>query len=148
MMKALYTICLFTALFMLNACQEKPQPLNVQVFETAANGNKLTSLTNFEGADNPVKIVLNPDSTYQKVTGFGGSFTESSAYLLNKLGKENRQKILEAYFGHDGARYSLTRTHINSCDFSLVQYAYVTEEDKALSTFSVEEDSEDIIPMN
>ena len=30
-------------------------------------------------------ININPDEKFQTITGFGGSFTESSAYLLNKL---------------------------------------------------------------
>lgn len=82
------------------------------------------------------------------ITGFGGSFTEASAHLLNQLGKENRDKILEAYFGESGARYSLTRTHINSCDFSLGNYSYApVEGDSNLVHFSVEEDLGDIIPM-
>ena len=55
---------------------------------------------------------------------FGGAFTESSAYLLNQLSKENRDKIITAYFSKDGANYSLQRTHMNSCDFSLNQYSY------------------------
>ena len=75
-------------------------------------------------------------------------FTEASASLLNRLGKDNRQKILEAYFGEKGARYSLTRTHINSCDFSLGQYSYApVEGDTALQNFSIEPDRDDIIPM-
>ena len=55
---------------------------------------------------------------------------------LNKLGKENRQRILEGYFGESGAKYSLTRTHMNSCDFSLSQYSYAPiEDDKELKHF-------------
>ena len=75
-------------------------------------------MAKFPAADSTISIVIQPEKTYQKITGFGGSFTEASAYLLNKVSKENRNKILEAYFGESGARYSLTRTHINSCDFS------------------------------
>ncbi|HRF41862.1 MAG TPA: glycosyl hydrolase family 30, partial [Saprospiraceae bacterium] len=69
--------------------------------------------------ENPLEINILPDETFQTVTGFGGSFTEASCYLLNRLSEANRAKVLEAYFGESGARYSLTRTHINSCDFSL-----------------------------
>ncbi|MEL6989202.1 MAG: glycoside hydrolase family 30 protein, partial [Bacteroidota bacterium] len=65
----------------------------------------------------------------------------------NKLSKENRKKIIDAYFGPDGSRYSLTRTHMNSCDFSLSQYSYTPNEDKALQDFSIKEDKDDIIPF-
>jgi len=121
--------------------------LQLEVYETSASGNKLTKITAFKSVREPNSIKLKPESKFQTITGFGGSFTESSAYLLNQLGVANRSKIIEAYFGDEGARYSLTRTHINSCDFSLGQYAYVTDEDKELGTFSIEEDSDDIIPM-
>ena len=119
----------------------------VQVFETSASGNKLRELTVFSISENITKIVIKPEEQFQTITGFGGSFTEASASLLNRLGKENRKKILEAYFGDNGARYSLTRTHINSCDFALSQYAYITEDDKELNNFSVKPDMDDIIPM-
>ena len=95
-----------------------------------------------------VKVVLEPHIKKQTVTGFGGSFTEATAYLLNQLSKKNRDLIIEAYFGESGAKYSLTRTHMNSCDFSLSQYSYApVEDDKELKHFSIEEDRGDIIPM-
>lgn len=123
-------------------------PLSVEVYETSAGGNKLERLSEFSKAEAPSSIQVNPEQTFQTITGFGGSFTESSAYLLNKLGKENRKKVLEAYFSTDGAQYSLTRTHINSCDFSLSQYSYApVADDMSLENFSIEEDMDDIIPM-
>lgn len=122
--------------------------LEVDVYETSASGNKLTKLTEFKPSENSSIIKINPDTTYQTITGFGGSFTESSAYLLNRLSKENRERILQAYFGEDGARYSLTRTHIASCDFSLNNYTYApVEGDLALKNFSIDEDRDDLIPM-
>lgn len=122
--------------------------LEVNVYETSASGNKLTKLTDFESSIKPSEIILNPNKTYQTITGFGGSFTESSAYLLNRLSKPNRDKILQAYFGEEGARYSLTRTHIASCDFSLNNYTYAPDEgDLNLENFSIDEDRDDLIPM-
>jgi glucosylceramidase len=119
-----------------------------EVYETSASGNKLTKLTEFISSENPSMIKINPDTTYQTITGFGGSFTESSAYLLNRLSKKNRDTILQAYFGEEGARYSLTRTHIASCDFSLNNYTYApVEGDLALENFTISEDKDDLIPM-
>ena len=94
------------------------------------------------------EIILNLDKQYQTITGFGGAFTESSAYLLNKLSKKNRDTIIKAYFGREGANYSLTRTHMNSCDFSLSQYSYSpVEDDVNLEHFTIKEDMDDLIPM-
>ncbi len=119
-----------------------------KVIETSEAGNKMKVIDSFVSAQKSVTISLDPSKTYQTITGIGGSFTESSAYLLNKLSPQNRELILEAYFGESGAQYSLTRTHINSCDFSLSNYAYVSDpEDKSLESFDIAHDKEDIIPM-
>ncbi|MDZ7806641.1 MAG: glycoside hydrolase family 30 protein [Gracilimonas sp.] len=122
--------------------------LEIEVYETSESGNKLTKVEAFTAADSAISVTLKPGETFQEITGFGGSFTESSAYLLNELSDENRNKILEAYFGESGARYSLTRTHMNSSDFSLGNYSYApVEGDTGLENFSIEEDRDDIIPM-
>lgn len=135
------------SLIMLGSCNTEKK-LEVEVYETSASGNKLEKVSGLVTSDNPISIKLMPEEMFQTITGFGGSFTESSAYLLNNLGEENRKKIIEAYFGDSGAKYSLTRTHINSCDFSLKNYSYAPiEGDKELKNFSIEEDKDDIIPM-
>ncbi len=132
----------------MTACGQEENMLEAEVYETSAGGNQLTLLTGFTPGSSPAKLTINPEETFQEITGFGGSFTESSAYLLNQLGPDNRDRILEAYFGESGARYSLTRTHMNSCDFSLDQYSYApVEGDTILESFSIDEDRDDIIPM-
>lgn len=126
----------------------RPKSLDVEVYETSENGHKLARLSEFPAAQTKVEVALLPEETFQTITGFGGAFTEASAYLLNRLGPANRAKILEAYFGENGARYSLTRTHINSCDFSLGNYSYApVDGDVELKHFSIAEDLDDLIPM-
>jgi len=133
-------------LSLMGACQNKMS--SVEIFETAANGNKLSPKTIQTVSEQALQINILPDRTFQTITGFGGSFTQSTAYLLAHLSEANRDKILQAYFGPDGARYSLTRTHINSCDFSLYQYAYDTiPGDTNLTHFSIAEDEKLLIPM-
>ncbi|OEK09109.1 glycosyl hydrolase family 30 [Flavivirga aquatica] len=130
------------------SCIDKQAHLKVEVYETSASGNKLQKLDKFEATNNSINVQLFPNQEFQTIIGFGGAFTESSAYLLNELSKENRNKILEAYFGKEGARYSLTRTHMNSCDFSLTNYSYASVEgDMSLENFSIDEDRNDLIPM-
>ncbi|WP_298225203.1 glycoside hydrolase family 30 protein [Flavobacterium sp.] len=131
----------------LNSCTAQKE-LQTTVYETSESGHALKKITTFSASENPVIISLNPDEKFQTITGFGGSFTESSAHLLNQLSKANRKKVLDAYFSKAGADYSLTRTHINSCDFSLKHYAYaMVDGDKNLENFSIAEDKDDIIPM-
>jgi glucosylceramidase len=137
---------LIPALF--SSCMQPNDTLEAEIFETSASGNKLAKVAEFPAAEEQALITLLPDEHYQTITGFGGSFTEASAHLLNLLSPENRNKILEAYFGESGARYSLTRTHINSCDFSLSNYSYAPiAGDTELEQFSIQEDMDDIIPM-
>ena len=143
-----YHIYIFLFL-MMTSCTKNDEPiLSVEVYETSASGNKLTMISEFSVGDTISSIKLLPDEKFQTITGFGGSFTEASAYLLKKLSKKNRDTILEAYFGERGAQYSLTRTHMNSCDFSLSNYSYApVAGDKELKNFSIDEDRDDLIPM-
>lgn len=149
-MKTVNYVIGFLFLWLMAGCSEKKQKqvLEVEVFETSANGNKLTKITDFSTADSLQVITILPEKQYQTITGFGGAFTESSAYLLNRLSKDNRDKILKAYFSKEGANYSLTRPHMNSCDFSLNNYSYTpVEDDVNLEHFTIEEDQDDLIPM-
>ncbi len=140
-----YLTLIFTLI--LGACMKK-EPLQAEIYQTSADGNQLTLLNREATGPSESKITLQPQTRFQTITGFGGSFTEASASLLNRLGDANRKKIIDAYFGPEGARYSLTRTHMNSCDFSLGQYSYApVEGDLQLDHFTIEEDREDIIPM-
>lgn len=122
--------------------------MTVDVYETSEKGNALTLIRDFKPAKKSLAIHVSPDKQFQKITGFGGSFTEASAFLLTKLSPENRMIILEAYFGKEGANYSLTRTHIASCDFSLTNYTYAkVENDLEMKHFSIQDDKNDLIPM-
>ena len=144
-MKTNYFLLTLILLIMMSCNNNK---LEVEVFETSEAGNSLTRISNFKNAETLSTIQLNPKKVYQTITGFGGAFTESSAYLLNKLSKKSRDSILQAYFSKEGANYSLTRTHMNSCDFSLSQYSYSpVKDDVKLEHFTIEEDKDDLIPM-
>ena len=130
------------------ACQNQPEMIaGAHAYQTSAAGDKLAEQQPVTDAPSAT-ITLKPETTFQEITGFGGAFTESSAYLLRLLSAENQQKIIDAYFGDDGARYSLYRTHMNSCDFSRSSYSYAdVEGDTALTNFSIDVDRVDLIPM-
>jgi glucosylceramidase len=81
---------------------------------------------------------VDPAKTYQKITGFGGALTESSAFVLEKLSPADRERVIKAYFDpKDGIGYTLARTHINSSDFSLENWACAETESDTLSGFSM-----------
>lgn len=145
-MKKLSAIFVLSLLFNLSCQSEKE--MEIEVYETSAAGNKLSRLDKFDTRENAIVIEILPEQTFQTITGIGGSFTEATAHLLGQLSEENRTKILEAYFGESGAKYSLTRTHIASCDFSLSNYTYAPiADDMTLENFSIAEDLNDLIPI-
>ncbi|UGS20116.1 glycoside hydrolase family 30 protein [Flavobacterium cyclinae] len=147
-MKFVHYIVSFLILVTMMNCKGVDSAIEVTVYETSESGNALKKVNEFSTSENKIEIHLIPEKKFQTITGFGGSFTEASAHLLNKLSKENRKKILEAYFSENGANYSLTRTTIASCDFSLKNYTYAkVENDLALEHFTIEDDKDDIIPM-
>ncbi|MGB8214024.1 MAG: glycoside hydrolase family 30 protein [Anaerolineales bacterium] len=126
---------------------------SIQVFLTARNtDDRLTEkdALSFQGQipDLP-SVLVDQQHRFQTVEGFGGAFTEAAADTFYKLSPEIRQEILRAYFSvQDGNGYSLCRTHINSCDFSLGNYAYTeVPGDVELKHFSIDRDRRQLIPM-
>ena len=128
----------------LQACSHK----TISVWETNSGGDKLVQKTEFAPAEKTVNIEVNSAEERQTLIGIGGSFTEATSSLLAQLSKEKRQEVINAYFGEDGARYSLTRTHIGSCDFSRGHYSYAMEKDDTLMEhFSIAVDEETLLPL-
>ncbi|MBE5950985.1 MAG: glucosylceramidase [Lachnospiraceae bacterium] len=124
--------------------------MGFHVYETEYKNNRFwaerTDIS--DGADMMRVINRYKECTYQKVNGFGGAFTESSGYNLTRLPEAVQEEVLDAYFSEDGLRYNLCRTHINSCDFALDNYAYVEDEtDTEFKTFDISRDHRYIIPM-
>ena len=143
----IFPVFLFVIALFLTSCASKKEVM-IQVYETSAAGHKLTPLEVFSKGEEVSKITINPKEKRQVITGFGGAFTESSASVLNKLSSEKSDQIINAYFSEKGAAYSLTRTHMNSCDFSLSNYSYTeVEDDTQLEHFSIAHDKDDLIPM-
>lgn len=103
-------------------------------------------------AGNPiakVSVLTDERVTFQTHLGFGGAFTEAAAVTLGKLSSENRAAFLRAYFDPiEGLGYNLCRTHINSCDFALGNYACADEPgDVELRSFHLNREKQAILPM-
>jgi len=92
-------------------------------------------------------VNIYPELKGQIIQGFGGAFTEATTYNYSLLGEANRKQVMEGYFGEDGLRYNMARTHIHSCDFSLGNYTYLKDGDESLDSFSIEHDRDNMIPM-
>ncbi|MDG1224197.1 MAG: glucosylceramidase [Candidatus Marinimicrobia bacterium] len=127
-------------------------PANLSPYLSSMNNdNRLTkvnikSLIKNKGSKKFIKI--HKENLKQTVLGFGGSFTESSASIYHDLSQTKKDEIIEAYFGETGNNYSIGRTHINSCDFSLENYAHCeTPGDIDLKKFSISRNKKDLIPF-
>jgi glucosylceramidase len=126
----------------------------VKQFCTArGSDDRLSELLPIEFVDGAepqgASVFIDTKVKFQEFFGFGGAFTEAAAVTLDKMPSRLRQEILAAYFSPDrGNAYTLCRTHINSCDFALGNYAYAdVAGDIELKHFSIERDRLSLIPM-
>lgn len=102
-----------------------------------------------EDADLPV-ISVDISSTDQEIIGFGGAITDATAFNFNRLPSEMQDWILQQYFGQDGIGFTVSRVHINSCDFSPHHYSFdEIPGDFELEHFdmNVTHDAKEMIPL-
>lgn len=135
-----------TVLILIASCSPKKNDYVVDVYQTSQSGDNLKIISNNptkQSVVNSKKISLriDTDQKFQEYVGFGASFTESSAWNLATIPAALRKEVLIRLFSPtEGAGFSLTRTHINSSDYSNGHYTYTESGDKSLSTFSIHED--------
>lgn len=100
-------------------------------------------------ADMPVSTVtLLPHHRFQQILGFGGAFTESSAYVFSQLSPQTQQQFIDACFDpKTGLGYTLGRVSIHSNDFSLCSYIYTDFNDLSLESFSLAHEQIWLLPM-
>ena len=122
-----------------------------EILLTSEKGDKIASKNNVffkEGKPSGTIIRISHDTIKQTIDGIGTSFTESSAFVLAHLENPDRREVMERIFGEKGANFSLTRTHIGACDFSVKgKYSYADKkDDKRLESFSIAADKEGFSP--
>ena len=95
------------------------------------------------------EIRIDNNQKFQTILGFGGAFTESAATTFYKMPESVQREIIKAYFSTEsGNGYTFGRTHINSCDFSLGNYAYdESAGDTELTQFNISRDHNALIPF-
>lgn len=117
-----------------------------QVWLTSAAGDKCAEkeAVVFQQGTAQNAIVIDINQKKQTIDGYGGSLTESSAFVLACLTPEQRKSILNELFSEEGANFSVVRTQIGSSDFS-VEGKYALNEvdgDTAMQFFSLDRDKE------
>lgn len=101
-----------------------------------------------DGGEENELLNLYPSVTYQTFEGFGGALTESAGYIYGQMGKEQKEELLQEYFGMEKMAYRMVRIPIDSCDFSLDHYEAVTEAaDKSFAGFQLERVEKNIWPL-
>lgn len=110
---------------------------------------KTTQFTASEHGYGHQVFVINPKRKYQNMVGIGGAFTESAGYVLSQVSESEQEKILKNYFDPElGLGYSLGRTHMNSSDFSLGNWACCEKDgDTELKSFNLDRTKKYILPM-
>ncbi len=127
----------------------------VSVTETTTNQSQLlapqSGATFAPGSSSQGQVItVNPSTTYQSMTGFGASFTDSSAWLVDN--SPLRSQIMTKLFDpSQGIGLDFLRQPIGASDFSLSTYSYDDmpsgQTDPTLANFSIAHDQAYIIPV-
>jgi glucosylceramidase len=127
----------------------------VSVWETTTDGSQLlapqsgASFAPGSGSASQT-ITINPGTTYQTMTGFGASFTDSSAWLV--ANSPLRDSIMTKLFDpNQGIGLDFLRQPIGASDFSQSLFSYDDmpsgQTDPNLADFSIAHDESYILPV-
>jgi glucosylceramidase len=100
-----------------------------------------------------VELGIDVSRRFQPIDGFGASFTDASAFIMNrKLDDKAKEDLMIKLFDpRDGIGLSFTRQPMGSSDYARDFYSFndipAGEEDFALARFSIDHDKEDVIPL-
>jgi len=127
----------------------------VSVWETTADQSQLLApqagATFAAGGGSASQtITVSPATTYQTMTGFGASFTDSSAWLV--ANSPLRNSIMTKLFDpSQGIGLDFLRQPIGASDFSRSLYSYddmpAGQTDPSLANFSISHDTSYILPI-
>ena len=98
-------------------------------------------------------ITVDTRRQYQQITGFGASFTDSSAWLVGtRLSSEQRDAVMRDLFSRQGIGLSFLRQPMGASDFAVNgNYSYddmpAGQTDPTLAHFSIDHDRSYIIPL-
>ena len=127
----------------------------VSVWETTADQSQLLTpqagaAFNAGSGSASQTITINPSTAYQSMTGFGASFTDSSAWLV--ANSPLRNSIMTKLFDPvNGIGLDFLRQPIGASDFARSVYSYddmpAGQTDPTLASFSIAHDNAYILPI-
>ncbi len=121
---------------------------SAQIWMSSADGRhrleKLADIPFSSGEGAKLTIRVDESKQYQRIEGFGASFTESSAWLIQKrMNESQRRELLRELFDpKTGLGFAVTRAPLGASDFSLVHKTYDDmppgHTDPTLAKFSID----------
>lgn len=102
-----------------------------------------------------IEIEVDSAQKFQTIDGFGASFTDSAAYLVDKiLSEKDKKAVMNRLFDdQDGIGLSIIRNPMGASDYARFIYSYndLSKEDETndpeLTKFSIAHDRESILPL-
>ncbi len=93
-------------------------------------------------------LTVDPSTTYQTISGFGGTFNEMGWDALSVLSAEEITRALTLLFdAEDGANFVYGRLPLGASDYSMSWYTFAeTANDYAMASFTIARDREKLIP--
>lgn len=157
----IYLICCLLALYaasMAQTADKSSDTREIEAWITNADRSALfekqpenLKFDSEEGRGLP--IIINDRQQYQSIDGFGFALTEGSAFHLNRMSKDSREKILREMFAfdNDNVGFSYIRLTLGASDLNNFVYSYNDlkegETDPDLKNFSLSHDRDDVIPI-
>lgn len=98
------------------------------------------------------EIHIDPHVEKEELTGMGLAITHSSAYLLQTMSEENKEKALQDLFSFAGANLNCIRIPLGTSDYTYTDEFYTFDDvgfgqkDYQLVNFSIAKDEDYLIP--
>ncbi len=153
-------VCLLVAaaFFLATACPDLSLAQNVSIWLTTDNQKtrlkQQPSISFSAGSSGSTPTVFVDETEgYQSIEGFGASFTDSAAYLLNeKVPAAQLNSVMTSLFDHtNGIGVSFIRNPMGASDLTRYDYSYddmaAGQTDPNLTNFSIAHDMVDIVPL-
>lgn len=145
-------------LLLATACPNVSLAQNVSIWLTTDNQKtklkQQSSISFSAGSSGSTPTVfVNETEGYQSIEGFGASFTDSAAYLLNeKVPASQLNSVMTSLFDHtNGIGVSFIRNPMGASDLARYDYSYddmpAGQTDPNLTNFSIAHDLVDIVPL-
>nr|SGZ49395.1 glucocerebrosidase [Zygaena filipendulae] len=148
------SICICNETYCDEITRQIPEEGHYITYTSSKSGKRFEKthgeLKPYDDTSREVTLILDPDTKYQEIMGFGSSVSDSAAINWKSLPEVVQKHMINSYFGPKGLEYNMIRLPIGGSDFSTHAYAFndLPVNDKELSNFTLApEDINYKIPM-